>query len=179
MSGSTRPLASSTRSAGTTARSLGALGALVLCCLLLSLGASPAVGAGAGTADSPESAQANVSVTTETADGTVSVAVRIVNTGEATGRYAIELVAEDDGLVAERDLRVPPNGTRQAAFDAEITEKTTYAVYVNDVEVERFTVTVPTESTASSEREVPGPVLVSLLGGTLLLVVGAGLFRLG
>lgn len=177
MSGSTRPRAPSTRSAGATTRSL-ALGALVLCCLLLVLAASPAVGAGAGTAESPESAQANVSVTTETADGTVSVAVRITNSGEATGRYAVEFVAEDDGQVAERDLRVPPNGTRQAAFDAETPGTTTYVVYVNDVEVERFTVTVPTESTASNDRELPGPIGVSLLGGTLLLVVGAALFRL-
>lgn len=154
------------------------LRALVLCCLLLVLAASPAVGAGAGTAESSESAQANVSVTTETADGSVSVAVRIRNSGEATGRYAIQLVAEDDGPVAERDLRVPPNGTRQAAFDVEPSSTTTYVVYVNDVEVERFTATVPTESSSSSERELPGPIGVSLLGGTLLLVVGAALFRL-
>lgn len=177
MSGPTRPRAPSTRSAGAPTRSL-ALGALVLCCLLLGLAASPAVGAGVGTAESPESAQANVNVTTETADSTVSVAVRITNSGDATGRYAIDLVAEDDGLVAERDLRVPPNGTRQAAFGAETSGTTTYVVYVNDVEVERFTATVPTASTASSGRELPGPIGVSLLGGALLLVGGAALFRL-
>lgn len=181
MSGSTRPLAEGspstgalTGSAGTITRSL-ALGGLVLCCLLVVLGALPAVGAGATTANS---GQANVTVTTETTDGTVSATVRITNTGETTGRYAIQLVAEGDGLVAERDLRVPPNGTRQAAFEAEVSGTTTYVVYVNDVEIERFTATAPKESTASNERTVPGPIVVSLFGGVLFLIVGAALFRL-
>lgn len=174
MSGSTRPLAQGTRSAGAITRSL-ALGGLVLCCLLVILGALPAAGAGASATDS---GQANVTVTTETTDGTVSVAVRITNTGETTGRYAIQLVAEGDGLVAERDLRVPPNGTRQAAFEAEVSGTTTYVVYVNNVEIKRFTVTAPTESAASNERTVPGPIVVSLFGGVLFLVVGTALFRL-
>lgn len=171
----TRSAAPATRSAAPATRSF-ALVALALGCLVLVVGASPAVGT--GTAASPESGQANVTVTTETADGSMSVAVRIANAGEATGRYAIELVESGGEVVARRDLRVPPNGTRQATFDAEPAGTTAYVVYVNDVAVERFTATAPTKSAASSERELPGPVVVSLLGGALLLVVGVALSRL-
>lgn len=153
----------------------GAVGALVLGCLLaavvgLSLAASGAAAADAG--------QANVTVVTESSDGVVSVDVRITNEGDATGRYGVELVAEDHGVVAERDLRVPPNGTRQAAFDVEASGTTTFALYVNSVEVDRFTVTAPVESTATDDRRLPGPIVVGLLGGVVILVAGAVLFRL-
>lgn len=152
-----------------------ALGLFALCCLLGVLGAATVAASGAAAADS---GQANVTVATETSDGVLSVDVRITNEGEATGRYTVELVAADGGTVADRDLRVPPNGTRQTVFDAEVAGATEYAVYVNGVEVDRFTVTATERSPAGTDRQLPGPIVVSLLGGVVLLVTGSVLFRL-
>lgn len=162
------------RSLSPAARTL-ALGTLVLCGLLVVIGTVPAFGSGTTAA---AGGQANVTVSHDTTDGVASVDVRISNDGAETGRYTVELVAENTGAVAERDLRVPPNGTRLASFDVEVSETTAYAVYVNGIEIERFTVTAPEQSNPTDDRHTPGPIVVSLLGGAAVLGAGAVLFRL-
>ncbi|MFB6221929.1 MAG: hypothetical protein ABEH90_10890 [Halolamina sp.] len=141
------------------------LAAFALCCVVAALVAVPALGA--ATAGG-----ASVTVTTETTDGTLSVEVRLTNTGETAGRYTVELVRDEGGLVAERSLRVPANGTRQVVFDDEVSGTVSYTVYVNSVEVEAFTVTMATASTPTDDRRLPEPLLVGLLGAGVVLVIG-------
>lgn len=144
---------------------------LALCCVAVALVAVPVLGASG-------SGGASVSVSTETSDGTLTVDVRLTNTGETTGRYTVELVRDGENLVAERTLRVPPNGTRQVVFDDEVAGTVSYTVYVNSIEVEAFTVTAATSTPAATDPRPSVPILVGLLGAGLVFVSGIVLFRL-
>jgi hypothetical protein len=143
--------------------------AVALAALLL-VGALP-VGA-VGTAGT---GQASVSVTTETADGTLTVDVQITNRGDTDTRYGVDLATGGE-TVASRDVRVPVDGTRRVIFERSVSEGSTYSVYVNDVLVERLTPTATgTTTPRAAGSSLPGAELA--VGTGLLLLVVVALLR--
>ncbi|PSQ20189.1 hypothetical protein BRD04_08980 [Halobacteriales archaeon QS_9_67_17] len=123
-----------------------------------------------GVVGAAATGQASVMVTTDTADGTLTVDVRITNRGDTDASYEVDL-ATDGETVASRDVRVPMDGARRVVFERPVPDGGTYSVYVNDVLVEEFT---PTATATTTERAATSSTVPSLT-----LAVGAGLLLLG
>ena len=129
-----------------------------------------------GVVGAAATGQASVSVTTGTADGTLTVGVRITNRGDTDASYEVDL-ATDGETVASRDVRVPVDGTRQVVFERPVSDGGTYSVYVNDVLVEEFTTTTTATATERAATSSPVSSLKLALGVGLLLLGGIVLLR--
>lgn len=146
---------------------------MIALCLLLS--AAVAVVTTGAVGAEPTATGAAVSVSTAVDDGTLTVGVRITNHGGVSDSYAVEFT-EDGGTVDSRSVWAPPDGTVQVTFERAVSDGASYAVYVNDVRVERVSIAPATE-TPDSSWGTSGMAAVALFG-VGLVAISMSLIRL-